>query len=444
MPLGPLRGIDPARGVDIDATVIGAGVLLVVGLVVASALIAMRRRGRARRRTTISVGDRLAAAGVAISVVSGVRFALDRGRDRSVPLPSTLFGITVAIAALVATLVYGAGLTRFTTTPSRYGWPWTYQVAVVDNSSPTTLMQRLAHIPYVASDALGSYSQFDIGGHSVAAIGVDRAPGLPFVPVLAGRAPQADDEIVLGSKTLSETGAHVGQTIRVNAQGHERVFHVVGTAVFPRLAPYSGSEPTGLGIGAATTAHALESLHAPLGNPYVMVKLRDGSQVSADQLKRDIGGDPNSFVVLGAQRPNDVLSYNHLDRTPLILAAVLVLLALGSAIHLLVTGVRSRRRDIAMLKTIGVTSGQARVAVLVQATVLVGLTLVVALPLGVLAGRWLWIVTAHWLGIAADPALPLLALTTVAVGALVTANLIAFGPARVAGHIRPAVALRSE
>jgi hypothetical protein len=262
--------------------------------------------------------------------------------------------------------------------------------------------------------------------------------------MLKGHAPTTDDEIVLGSKTLGETGAHVGQQIRVNAQGHERMFRVVGTGVFPRMAPYSGSEPTGLGVGAATTEHALESLHAPLGNAYLMVDLRDNAHVSAAQLKHDLGGDPTAFVVLGAQRPNDVLSYNHLDRTPLVLATVLVLLALGSAIHLLVTGVRSRRRDIAMLKTIGVTSGQARVAVLVQATVLVGLTLIVALPLGVLAGRWLWIVTAHWLGIAADPALPSLALTTVAVGALVTANLIAFGPAQVAGHIRPAVALRSE
>jgi ABC-type antimicrobial peptide transport system permease subunit len=446
MPLGPLRGIDPARAVDVDGVVLGAGVAVIVLFVVASALIAMRRRGRVRRSTTVAVGNRLAQAGAAISVVSGVRFALDRGRDRSVPLPSTLFGITIAVAALVATLVYGAGLTRFTSTPARYGWPWTYQVVLADdNMSPMTLAHRLAKIPYVESYALGGYSQFDVGGHSVAAIGVDRAPGLPFVPMLAGHAPSKDDEIVLGAKTMSTLGTHVGKTIHVNAQGHERDFHVVGTGVFPRLAPYPGSEPTGLGIGAATTAHALQTLRAPLGAPYLMVNLRNGSRVSAAQLKHDLGGDQHDFgYVFGAQRPNDVLSYDHLDRTPLMLAAVLVLLALGSAIHLLVTGVRGRRRDIAMLKTIGVTSGQARVAVLVQATVLVGLTLVVALPLGVLAGRWLWIATAHWLGIASDPALPLVALAAVTVGALVTANLIAFGPASIAARIRPAVALRSE
>jgi hypothetical protein len=215
--------------------------------------------------------------------------------------------------------------------------------------------------------------------------------------------------------------------------------------VFPRLAPYPGSEPTGLGIGAATTEHALRALGANLGSPFFFVQTRPGAVVSSEQLKQDVGLTGTEFgAVVGAQRPNDVLSYDRLDRTPLILAAVLVLLALGSAIHLLVTGVRSRRRDVALLKTIGVTGGQARTAVLVQASVLVGLALVAAVPLGIVTGRWLWMATAHWLGIAADPALPWLQLSAVVVAALVAANLIAFGPASIAARIRPAVALRSE
>jgi ABC-type lipoprotein release transport system permease subunit len=118
--------------------------------------------------------------------------------------------------------------------------------------------------------------------------------------------------------------------------------------------------------------------------------------------------------------------------------------ALGSAIHLLVTGVRSRRRDIALLKTVGFTRGQARVGVLVPATVLVALALVVALPMGLLAGRWLWTLTANWLGILNDAPVPALALALVALGAVVVANLVAIGSASLAARIRPAVALRSE
>ena len=141
---------------------------------------------------------------------------------------------------------------------------------------------------------------------------------------------------------------------------------------------------------------------------------------------------------------NDVLSYDHLSRTPLVLAGVLVLLALGSAIHLLVTGVRARRRDVALLKTFGLTRGEARAAVLVQASVLAGLALIVAVPLGILSGRALWVTTARWLGIASDPSIPQIKLGLLVVIAMVAANAIAIGPALVAARIRPAVALRSE
>ena len=36
---------------------------------------------------------------------------------------------------------------------------------------------------------------------------------------------------------------------------------IVGTAVFPRFAPYQGSDPTGLGVGGATTEHAVEIIN---------------------------------------------------------------------------------------------------------------------------------------------------------------------------------------
>jgi hypothetical protein len=65
-------------------------------------------------------------------------------------------------------------------------------------------------------------------------------------------------------------------------------------------------------------------------------------------------------------------------------------------------------------------------------------------PLGVLAGRALWITTAHWLGIASDPSIPGVRLGLVVVIAVAAANAIAIGPAVVAARIRPAVALRSE
>ena len=444
MCIGPLREIDPGRGITFDWLVLGVGSALILLLVVASAVVAVRRSHRVPNEFSATVGDRLARSGTPVPIVSGVRFALDRGRDGTVPLRSTLIGITIAIAALVATLVYGAGLTRFTSSPVRYGWPWSYQVSVQDDSaSPASIVKKITGVPGVLAAAAGKYSQFDIRGTSVAVVGIDDAAGLANVPVLRGHAPSSDDEIVLGTKTLDDLHLHVGDSVAVNAQGKSRTFHVVGTAVFARFAPYQGSEPTGLGIGAATTAHAIDTLGAQLGSPFFMVQTRPGAQLTAASLGRDV--NVGQFgTVLGPQRPNDVMSYDRLSTTPLVLAGVLVLLALGSAIHLLVTGARSRRRDVALLKTIGVTRRQARAAVLVQATVLVGLALVVAVPLGMVAGRWLWLRTADWLGIASDQAWPVVALLAVVLVAIALANLIAFVPATIAARTRPAVALRSE
>ena len=446
MPIGPTRAIDPSRGFELDVTVIASGVLLMVALSTAGAVLAVRHRHGVRRRSS-ALSDRLSRTGVNAPVASGARFALDRGRDGNVPVRSTLIGVTVAIAALVTTLLYGADLARFTSSPVRYGWPWTYQVSVGDPAvTPLQAARRIAAEPGVDTVAQGVYSQFEVNAHSVAAVGIDPAAGSPFVPLLSGHAPRSDNEVAFGAATLRAVHAHVGDRIPVLAQSTRRIFRIVGVAVFPRFAPSPGSEPTGLGIGAATTAHTIESMHAPVNVPFVLVRLRPHARESGAQLVRATKQGPLYVygAVRGPQRPNDVLSYDHLSATPLFLAGLLVILAVGSTLQLLLSSVRNRRRDLAVLKTMGFTSGQTRTAVLVQATVLALLALIVALPAGTLAARWLWAWTAHWLGIAADPTRPALVLTLTAVFTVAAANVIAFGPALLAARTRAATVLRSE
>src|SRR5205823_1274180 len=104
---------------------------------------------------------------------------------------------------------------------------------------------------------------------------------------------------------------------------------------------------------------------------------------------------------------------------PLVLAGLLVILAIATTVHLLVSVIRRRRRDLGVLRSLGFTSAQLRTSVLVQATTLVGLTLAVAVPLGVLAGRVLWSMTSNWLGIPLHGVIPFAALAFVAIAALV-------------------------
>jgi putative ABC transport system permease protein len=130
--------------------------------------------------------------------------------------------------------------------------------------------------------------------------------------------------------------------------------------------------------------------------------------------------------------------------TPLLLAGVLAVLGAGVLAHLLVTSIRSRRREFAVLKTLGFTRRQLAVTVACLATTLAGLALVVGIPLGLVAGRWTWRSFADDLGISGVASVPLSALLVLVALALVLANVIAALPARSAARTHPATVLRSE
>jgi hypothetical protein len=291
----------------------------------------------------------------------------------------------------------------------------------------------------------------EIGGKTVGAVALQPGRGLPVIDVMRGRAPARDDEIALGATTLRTLHRRLGDRVDVGIGSARREFRVVGQAVFPRFAPYPASEPTGLGVGAATTLDALrrfgpfdDSENSPLSaNPFLMV---DGPRAGIERTVRDVvfHGNPNVGLVLGAQRPNDVASYAHLKRTPLVLAGLLVLLAIATLAHLLVTAVRRRRKDLAMLRALGCRAAQVRRVVLVQAATLILLALVVAVPLGVIAGRLLWARTAHWLGVPVRQIVPVGAIAAAVAGAFLVGAIAALVPAIRAGRVDPAEILRSE
>ena len=97
---------------------------------------------------------------------------------------------------------------------------------------------------------------------------------------------------------------------------------------------------------------------------------------------------------------------------------------------------RRRRRDLAVLKTLGLTRTQVIRMVSWQASALAVAALLAGLPLGVLAGRWSWDLFAGSVGVArqAEVPVPLVLLTVPA--ALLLANLIAAIPGWAAARSR--------
>ena len=128
---------------------------------------------------------------------------------------------------------------------------------------------------------------------------------------------------------------------------------------------------------------------------------------------------------------------------PVVLAGTLAATAVAALGLTLVASVRRRRRDFALLKTLGFT-GQLAGAVAWQSTVLAVIGLAIGIPLGVVAGRLLWLAFARQLSAIPDPVVPASSIVLAAVTALVLANVVAAFPGRQAARTPPAALLRAE
>ena len=121
------------------------------------------------------------------------------------------------------------------------------------------------------------------------------------------------------------------------------------------------------------------------------------------------------------------------------LVALLALTTLASLGHNVTVAARGQVREHLALRAIGFTPGQVHAAVGWEALVPLVIALVVALPVGIAAGRWAWRLLAGVVGIIDVVAVvPVGSLLLVVVGALVGAVLVSIRPGRRAAAIGPA------
>ena len=126
-----------------------------------------------------------------------------------------------------------------------------------------------------------------------------------------------------------------------------------------------------------------------------------------------------------------------------VLAGLVVVLGLVTVGNTVINSVRRRRRDLAILKTIGFTRRQVAIVVAAQATTFSLAALVVGIPVGIVAGRWAWSLIGSSIGSVSPPVVPGLAIALIVPAALVAAQLIAAGPGWMAAKIAPGIVLRS-
>ena len=212
---------------------------------------------------------------------------------------------------------------------------------------------------------------------------------------------------------------------------------IVGRAVFPNL-----GDAGQLGRGARVTFAGLERVAPGSLRTVAHVDFTAGAdpEVEVAALRRAL----DVYPVLEDQPPDDLVNFGEASAFPIVVGGTLALVTAATLLHTLVSSIRRRRADLAVLKTLGLSRGQVSRTVAAQTTVLAGAALLVGLPLGVAGGRTAWTLVAGQIGFPADPALPIAALAVLTIMVLVFANVVAWGPAWVAGRTPPARILRAE
>lgn len=150
------------------------------------------------------------------------------------------------------------------------------------------------------------------------------------------------------------------------------------------------------------------------------------------------------MTVLGVQRPAQIVDYRSIGATPELLATGLAAGAVIALALTLIASVRRRRRDIAIMKTLGFTKRMLAAAVVWQATIDGLIGAVIGIPLGILFGRELWTLFARDINAVPQPTVPAIALVLVGVGTLAVAVIAALWPGRSAAKTPPGLVLRSE
>ena len=240
-PIGPVRLFDPVKGVQADWLVLGGGAaILLILLTAVLAWLAWRAVRQEREvpsaRSSAVVGA-VTRAGLPVTVVAGIRHALERGSGRvRAPVRATLTGSVIAVAALVAALVFGASLTGLVNHPAEYGWNWDLLIQSQGGWGswpPGALDKTLAGRPGVTGWSELGFAQLSIRGAEVPAMGVLQHPGEHQVepPTTSGHPLSGQNQIELGSTTMRQLGLHLGDKLRLGDDPHPLT--VVGVTTLP-------------------------------------------------------------------------------------------------------------------------------------------------------------------------------------------------------------------
>ncbi|MDQ1494188.1 MAG: putative transport system permease protein, partial [Actinomycetota bacterium] len=448
MPVGLARRVDPDLGLRLDLIVVAMlalTVVLVVGAAAVIAAVAVTRVASPRRRMRhrSAVPARLASIGAPPVVTVGVGFAVDRGRP-SLPVRSAFAGVAGAVIVIVAAVTFASSLDRLAAEPARWGFGWDLML-----DAATSTIDHDAHT--LSSDteldavSLLSTNYTFAAGDGIRSYGLAPLRGSIGYALVNGAQPTGADEMVVGPDTARRSHLRIGSVLDVAvcpcsgdpATAVVMPVRVVGIALFPE--DDDGNFTDALGFSGEGFARHVGDDSAPRW----AVRIAEGHTQAtvASHLSSQFPGQFSQYSY--PTRPGDVENLNGLRSFAPLLAGFTALLGVAALANVLVTTLRRRRVELAVLRSIGLTPRQTGRCVMWQSFTVALSALVVGAPIGVLAGARVWSAVAGGIGVATNASHPS-TLLLVPIGAVVLATIVTAPIASRVAHIRPGDALRAR
>lgn len=441
---GLARQAEPDTGVWFDWLTLAAGTALVLVAFGVEAITSAVTVGRSRPVARVTLADRLAKRlRLRAAAAIGVRFALDTGRAAGgVPTRSAIAGAAVGVAGVLGTLTFSASVDALFDRPEDWGATFDLMVENVpeERAAAMRFTREVAAVEGVGAAALNEYADTDAAGsvlrageRSVAQQFEILQPVAGTIPlrIVDGRAPTSRDDIVVGPRILDELDIGIGETVTAEWGANRAERKVVGTVLAPGIDDVDRS--------AYMTPEGLEELSDDIRGALVLV---EAGGVRADEVAARLAD--RGMEVRRLQAPSSIDNLDELGSVPSLLVGFLSVLSVVAGGSAMVLTVRRRRRELAVLRSLGFVRPQVRGAVAAQGATLGVAALLLGIPCGLVAGRLVYDLVASNVGFLVHHAVPRSAVAVVAVAALGAALAVGAAIAPSAHRLSPAATLRME
>lgn len=438
-PTGFAGRYEPDVGIRFDASTLVLGSLLLMVVLAVWTGVALRHESRPRVTITRPSSIEAIAARSPSSVAStGLRFAFGRRPTGRSGTTGVVLAIATTVALLVGALVFGFSLNRLIDEPFRYGVGYDF-AAGNDGSEavPSELIGVISETPGITSAILYSTDHARRNDTDVELLGMQHVRGSGAPMVTAGTLPFSSEEIVLGRTTARELGVSVGDPIELTGVTGTATFRVTGLAVIPGFGANEG-----VGRGAMLTMEGLVRLDRAAQPNVVAVRFESGPD--ADDALRKVavaaGSDPRELPF----RPAVIVNLGRIRNIPFVLALLIGALSLLTVVNIVVSSVRYRRREFAILRSLGAGGGWIGRAMHWQASLLLIVPAMIGAGAGIALGRHVFIAFATDMGAIDDPSVPSMTIALLVLSLVLIANLAALPPGRAVRRVAPAAQLHVD